>query len=260
MSNIIAICNQKGGVGKTTTTFNLGAALALNQDKKVLLIDLDPQANLSEYLGFAFDDKPTMTDLILQVATKSVISADEVNGCIRFNEGNELYYIPSDINLANADVYMSNALSRETILKRILSQDVIKNFDYILIDCLPSLGVLLINAMSAADKIIIPVQTQKFSMDGLQALTELLSQIQSTINPQLELMGILPTMVDNTTVSRNALETLSKRYNSKVFKTVIHKSVEAAKSSESGNALCRTKNRLGEEYVALADELIIGKI
>ena len=110
--------------------------------------------------------------------------------------------------------------------------------------------------MSAADKIIIPVQTQKFSMDGLQALTELLSQIQSTINPQLELMEILPTMVDNTTVSRNAFETLSERYDGKVFKTVIHKSIEAAKSSESGNALCRTKNRLGEEYVALADELI----
>lgn len=256
MSKIIAVCNQKGGVGKTTTTFNLGAALALNHNKKVLLVDLDPQANLSEYLSFVNDGKYTMTNLIIHVATKSVISADEVKSCIRYNEDNNLYYIPSDINLANADVYMSNALSRETILKRILSNDVTKLFDYILIDCLPSLGVLLINAMSAANEILIPVQTQKFSMDGLDALTELLAQVQATINPQLDLLGILPTMVENTTVSRNALKTLSERYGDKVFDTVIHKSVEAAKSSESGNALCKTKNKLGIEHISLAKEVI----
>lgn len=256
MSNIIAICNQKGGVGKTTTTFNLGAALALEHDKKVCLIDLDPQANLSKYLGFISDDTATMTDLIIKVAQNLFISTDEVMDSVRYNEKNKLYYIPSDINLANADVVMSNVLSRETILKRILSDDFKNCFDYILIDCLPSLGVLLINAMSAATDILIPVQTQMFALDGLQSLIQLYNQIRSTINPNLELLGILPTMVEHTNVSKNALEMLTIDYNDKLFKTVIHKSTEAAKSSESGLALCKTRNKLGEEYKALAGELL----
>lgn len=255
MSKIIAICNQKGGVGKTTTCFNLGAALALKENKKVLLVDLDPQANLSEYLGFINDGNLTMTDLIFEVSQKSIIEPIKVMDSIRYNDVNNLYYIPADINLANADVYMQNAISRETILKRILSDEVKGKFDFVLIDCLPSLGVLLLNAMSAADELIIPVQTQKFSMDGLETLMQLHSQVNATVNPNLKLMGILPTMVDSTTVSRNALEQLSNKYRT-VFTTVIHKSVEAAKSSESGKALCKTKHKLGEEYTYLAGEVM----
>lgn len=254
-TKIITVSNQKGGVGKTTTTFNLGAALALEHDKTVCLIDLDPQANLSEYLRFIPDGIATMTNLIIKVAQKSYINTNEVMDSVRYNEKNKLYYIPADINLANADVFMSNALSRETILKRILSDDFKSCFDYILIDCLPSLGILLINAMSVANDILIPVQTQKFSLDGLQALTELHKQICATINPQLNLLGILPTMVDNTNVSRNALISLQNIYQDKVLTTNIHKSVEAAKSSENGLALCKTKNKLGEEYKALAEEI-----
>lgn len=255
MNNIIAIANQKGGVGKTTTTFNLGAALALNHDKKVLLIDLDPQANLSEYLCYDGKSTLTITTLISEVAVNTVISADTVAQSIRYNDKNKLYYIPADINLANAETIMSTALARETILKRILSPEVTNQFDYILIDCLPSLGILLINALTAADGMIIPVQTQKFSLDGLQALTGLLNQVRSTINSKLVLTGILPTMVDYTNISRNALKSLADR-SDKVFDTVIHKSVEAAKSSESGNALCMTKNKLGEEYCSLAEEVL----
>ena len=253
-TRIIAIANQKGGVGKTTTTFNLGAALALKHNKKVLLIDFDAQANLSEYLGFIDDDKPTMAQLITEVVRKTTISSDYVQNCIRYNEKNDLYYIPADISLANAESIMATALARETILKRILSQDVIKDYDFVLIDCLPSLGILLINALVTANEMIIPVQTQKFSLDGLQALTELYMQVNATINSKLVLTGILPTMVDYTNVSKNALKSLSDRAD-KVFKTVIHKSVEAAKSSESGNALCKTRNKLGEEYMALAKEI-----
>lgn len=255
MCKVIAICNQKGGVGKTTTTFNLGAALSLKNNKKVLLIDLDPQANLSEYLGAENNDNSNMTDLIFEVAQKSNISPEKVLDSISYNEQNQLYYIPSDINLANADVVMMNAISRETILKRILSDEVKSRFDYILIDCLPSLGVLLINAMSAADGLLIPVQTQKFSMDGLETLLGLYSQITATVNPKLNLLGVLPTMVDNTTVSKNALENLHTKYKDNVLCTVIHKSVEAAKSSESGKALCLMKNKLSEEYITLAEEV-----
>lgn len=253
-TRIIAIANQKGGVGKTTTTFNLGAALALKHNKKILLIDFDAQANLSEYLGFIDDDKPTMAQLITEVVRKTTISSDYVQNCIRYNEKNDLYYIPADISLANAESIMATALARETILKRILSQEVIKDYDFVLIDCLPSLGILLINALVTANEMIIPVQTQKFSLDGLQALTELYMQVNATINSKLVLTGILPTMVDYTNVSKNALKSLSDRAD-KVFKTVIHKSVEAAKSSESGNALCKTRNKLGEEYMALAKEI-----
>lgn len=255
MSKIIAICNQKGGVGKTTTTVNLGAALS-EQGKKVLLVDLDPQANLSEYLNFDVDNKPTITQIIAEVTQKAVISSSDVTECIRYNEKNNLYFLPADINLANAETIMSTALARETILKRILSDDVTEQFDYVIVDCLPSLGILLINAMTVAQHLLIPVQTQKFSMDGLQALTALYSQIRSTINPELNLIGILPTMVDNTNVAKNALESLSGQYKDKLFTTVIHKSVEAAKSSESGLALCKSKHKLGEEYTALAKEVV----
>lgn len=256
MSNIIAICNQKGGVGKTTTTFNLGAALSLEKGKEVLLIDLDPQANLSEYLCFADGGRKfTMTQLIAEVARNAVIAPEIVVDCIHYNKKNNLYYLPADINLANAETVMATALARETILKRILSEEVTSRFDYVLIDCLPSLGILLINALTAANGMIIPVQTQKFSMDGLQALNSIYTQIRSTINPSLNLIGVLPTMVNNTTVSKNALRLLSERYDH-IFNTVIHKSVEAAKSSENGNALCKTKNRLGEEYLSLSNEIV----
>lgn len=251
---ILTIANQKGGVGKTTTAFNLGAALSVKQGLKVLLIDLDPQANLSEYLSYTEDDKPTMTQLIAEVARRTVISPEKVLNAIRYNENNKLYYIPSDINLASAETIMTTAISRETILKRILSDEVVKDFDYVIIDCLPSLGVLLLNALTAATKIIIPVQTQKFSLDGLETLTALCRQVKTTINPDLKILGILPTMVDNTNVSKNALRSLSEQYHN-LFKTIIHKSVEAAKSAENGTALCRLKNRLGEEYASLAQEV-----
>jgi len=254
MAKIITISNQKGGVGKTTTAFNLAAALSV-KGKKVLLVDLDPQANLSEYLGYQQDEQPTMTHLISEVSIKSMVLPETVQQAIRQHKEHSMDYIPADINLANAEMMMINALARESIVKRILLPEVVATYDYVLIDCLPSLGVLLINALAAADEMLIPVQTQKFSMDGLNSLMGLYQQIQSTINPTLHLSGILPTMVDTTLVSRAAYQKLTECYSGKLFKTVIHRSVEAAKAAETGNMIA-AKTKLGAEYAALAEEIM----
>lgn len=256
MSTIIAISNQKGGVSKTTTAYNLGACMALNHKKKMLLVDIDPQANLSEYLGYEFDGKPTMTQLIMTVCSGGVIPSADVISAIRHNETADVDYIPSDINLAGIESFMTTAISRETILRRILSDEITSSYDYVIIDCLPSLSTLLINALATADKVIIPVQTQKFSVDGLQALEALLFQVKTTINPEVNLLGILPTMTERTIVSRNTIDMLYKKYGDKLFKSYISKSVEAAKSTETGIPLCLTKGKLSSEYEALTQEIL----
>ncbi|MDE7363806.1 MAG: ParA family protein [Ruminococcus sp.] len=256
MSNIIAVSNQKGGVSKTTTAYNLGACLALNHNKRVLLADIDPQANLTEYCGYEVDYNLTMTSLIMTVCNNGSVSPDKVKSAIRHCDKAGVDFIPSDINLASIETFMSSALSRETILRRILSKEVTKNYDFVIIDCLPSLSTLLINAVSASDKVLIPVQTQKFSLDGLQALESILNQVKITINPGLQLIGVLPTMVDRTKISRNAVETLAEKYGNYLFKTVISKSVDAAKSSETGIPLCATNSKLGIEYETFAMEVL----
>lgn len=256
---IISIANQKGGVGKTTTAVNLGTALELI-NQKVLLIDLDPQANLSSYLGFENDDKSTMSDLMMITANNFTMGAQKrelptIKDCIRYSDINKVHYIPSDIGLAYADTCMMQAAQRECVLKHILSNEALAEYDYVLIDCLPSLGILLINAMAASDGIIIPVQTQKFALDGLDMLNEIFNQVKETINPKLEIIGVLATMADNTNISRTVMDKLKERYGNKMFLTTIHKSVEAANSSDRMKSLCLTKTKLGEEYKALAEDV-----
>ncbi len=259
MKKIIAVANQKGGVGKTTTAVNLGTALAM-QGNKVLLADLDPQANMSAYLGYEDDNKATMSDLIMTAANNFTMGAlkremPAMEECIRYSETNKVSYIPSDIGLAYADTCMMQAAQRESVLKFILSDSTIQSFDYIIIDCLPSLGILLINALTAADGVIIPVQTQKFALDGLDMLSEIYNQVKATINPKLDIIGVLATMSDNTNISRTTSDKLTEKYGEKMFRTAIHKSVEAANSSERMKSLCLNKTKLGEEYKQLALEV-----
>lgn len=260
MCKILSIANQKGGVGKTTTAVNVGVALRL-MGKRVLLIDLDPQANLSTYLSFTndegepIDDFPTISHLMM-VNIGQMKKLDDVNKYIRHNELNNINYIPSDINLANADCYLAGALSRETVLKRMLSKELIGDYDYIIIDCLPSLGVLLMNALVASDGIIIPVQAQKFAFDGLGMLNSIFNQVKASLKPELSLVGVLPTMVDRTNASKRVVEKLKEAYPDKLFDSVIHRATEATESTNKHRSLCLYKNRLGEEYKAVAEEVI----
>lgn len=254
MCKIISVANQKGGVGKTTTAFNISAALAL-KNSRVLAIDFDPQADLSKYADFDnTDGNPTMSDLLIGKVGMS--KAVKIKDCIRHSEINNLDYIPCDINLANADLFLAGVLSRETILKRILNDDIIKQYDYVIIDCNPSLGVLLMNALTASSGVIIPVQVQDFAFGGLKTLTGVIAQIQETINPDLEIIGVLPTMVDRTNASKRVVEQLENIYNEALFSTQIHRDTQAVESTKQHKALCLIKgSKLGEEYIACTDEL-----
>ena len=257
MAKFIAIANQKGGVGKTTTAMNLGVALKL-QGKRVLLVDFDSQANLSEYLGFENDvnqEKLTISDLMLSVISNKKVNVKE---CIYKNTTNDIDYIPSSLDLATIENYLSSAISRETVLKRVfINSDIVNQYDYIIIDCPPTLAVLLINTFTLCDAILIPVQTHKFALDGLIKLNDVFLQIKEVLNNKLEIIGILPTMTDNTNISKNVLDNLKNTYQDLVINTIIPRCVEAPNSTESGISVCLQKNsKLSDAYINLSKEVI----
>ena len=258
MSNckVIALTNQKGGVGKTTTAVNLGVSLA-QQGKKVLLIDADAQANLTMSLGYNRpDDLPVTLSTIMQdiIDDKSV---DVSKSILHHGEGVDL--LPSNIELSGLEVRLINAISRESVLKTCVNE-VKKNYDYCLIDCMPSLGMLTINALAAADAALIPVQAQYLSAKGLEQLLQTVQKVRRQINPKLKIEGILLTMTDNRTNYGKQISNLIRQAygkHLKVFDQTIPRSVRAAEISAAGKSIFAydPKGKVAEAYKSLAKEV-----
>ena len=251
MGRTIAIANQKGGVGKTTTTVNLGVGLA-NTGNKVLLIDADPQGSLTVSLGVK---NPDELDVSLSTLMQSVIEDEQPpgNAIIAHNEGVDL--LPSNIELSGMETGLFNVMSREYVLKSCI-EGMRKNYDYILIDCMPSLGMMTVNALAAADSVIIPSQPNFLSTKGLNLLLRSIAKIKRQINPRLRIDGILLTMVDNAKSIITSLRS-SVGENIRVFESEIPFSVRAAECSLSGESIfSHDKNgKVAAVYEALTKEV-----
>ncbi len=235
-ANVTAIVNQKGGTGKTCSTENLGVGLAV-EGKKVLLIDLDPQASLTISLGYPRPDElhPTISTMMERVLNEQPIGNKE--GILTHPEGVDL--MPASIELAGTEMSLTNVISREKILKQYIDT-VNKQYDHILIDCSPSLGMLTVNALGAADNCLIPVQAQYLSAKGLEQLLGTIAKVKRQINPKLKIEGILLTMVDGRTNDAKMISDLIREtYGSKirVFDTDIPHSVRAAEISAEGKSI-----------------------
>lgn len=249
---IICVANQKGGVGKTTTVMNMAAGLA-QKGKRILCIDFDPQGNLSDYLGHQPDGIADISDIMLAASRMENYS---LNGLIRRN-GEGIDYIPSSIALASADMFLAQTMCREQVLKRILQAPVFAEYEYIFIDCQPSLGILLTNALAASDEVLIPVQAQKFSLDGVNFLIQAIHMVQQALNPQLIIGGILLTMYDGTNMAKAVRQALAENYGELLFDAQIRRSVEATESTYAQQSLIsQERSKLGAEYVQVVDELL----
>ena len=249
-ARIISLCNQKGGVGKTTTTINLGAALA-EYGRKVLAVDFDPQGALSAGLGVATHDVPTIYDLLLGTIanpSEAIVSTNVPN----------LDVIPANIDLSAAEVHLVNEVARETILARVLRK-VSDQYDVILIDCQPSLGLLTVNALTAAHGVLIPLECEFFALRGVALLVETIDKVRDRLNPAIELDGILATMYDARTLhSREVLERVVETFGDQVLETVIGRTVKFPDASVAGSPITTfaPEHAAAEAYRQLARELI----
>ena len=254
---VIAIANQKGGVGKTTTTFNLGVALA-QEGKKVLLIDADPQGDLTTYMGIHDPDNIPVT---LSTLMERSIKDEDINSkeaILKHDEGIDL--IPSNLELSSMEVSLVNAMSREFTLRNCLS-DIKDKYDYVLIDCMPSLGMITINALACADKVIIPVQSEFLAAKGMSHLMNTVLKVRKQINPNLKVGGILLTMVDGrTNLSKDIANELRSTYGTvfKLYDNQIPRGVKAAESSRMGESVLSydSSSKVAQSYIDFAKEVL----
>jgi len=250
MGKIISLANQKGGVGKTTTAVNLAASLAV-MEKKVLIVDADPQANASSGLGL--DIKKLKSSIY-----ECLIDNIDVRTAICNTDLDNLKIIPSHIDLVGAEIEMLNLPEREKILKKVLN--TVKNdFDYILIDCSPSLGLITLNALTAADTVIIPVQCEYYALEGISKLLNTIKIIKSKLNPELEIEGFLLTMYDSRTrLNNQVMEEVKKHFKEMVFETVIQRNIKLSEAPSFGQSviLYDAESKGAQNYMQLAKELI----
>jgi len=248
---VISMCNQKGGVGKTTSTINLGAALA-EYGRKVLLVDLDPQGALSAGLGVPhYELAHTVHNLMIEprVGIEEVLIHTRVDG---------LDLIPSNIDLSAAEIQLVNEVGREQTLGRAL-RPVLDRYDYVLIDCQPSLGLLTVNALACSDGVIIPTECEYFSLRGLALLTDTVEKVRERLNPKLEISGIVVTRYDNRTVNaREVMARVLERFGDLLFDTVIARTVRFPETSVAGEPIINWAPKSGgaQAYRALAREVI----
>ncbi len=250
MTKVISIANQKGGVGKTTTAINLAASLAV-LEKKVLIIDADPQGNATSGLGFDVRHvKAGLYECLIDGSSpKDVVLNSDIEG---------LDIIPSNIDLVGAEIELLNMPNREKILKQSINQ-IIEDYDFVLIDCSPSLGLITINALTAADSVIIPVQCEYFALEGLGKLLNTIKIIQGRLNPELIIEGFLLTMYDSRLrLSNQVVEEVKKHFNDMVFSTLIQRNVTLGEAPSYGKPVVMydASSNGAKNYLNLAKEVL----
>lgn len=250
MAKVIAIANQKGGVGKTTTAVNLSSCLAY-KGKKVIIIDVDPQGNTTSGLGI---DKKNIGKSIYDV----IINEDSLEDALMKTMIDDLYICPSNIQLVGAEVELVSVISRETRMKAAID-DIRDKYDFILIDCPPSLGLLTLNALTAADTILVPIQCEYYALEGLSQLMNTVKLVQRHLNPSLDVEGVVLTMFDaRTNLSIQVVEDVKKYFRNKVYRTIIPRNVRLSEAPSFGLPiiLYDAKSKGAECYLDLAQEVI----
>ena len=250
MGKIIAIANQKGGVGKTTTTINLGASLAA-EGKKVLIIDMDPQGNTSSGLGI---DKDELDTTVYQL----MIGDNTFDECVQKNVFDNLDVLAANVNLAGIEIETMDMEDRSYILSNIIDK-VKDQYDFIIIDCPPSLNSLTINAMTTADSVLVPIQCEYYALEGLSQLIYTINLVKDRLNPRLVINGVVFTMYDGrTNLSMQVIENVRNNLNQTIYNTIIPRGVRLAEAPSHGLPITRYDSRStgAKAYLALADEII----